>query len=135
RKALAELAAVPATLLFFESASRLAASLDDMAAVLGPRPAAVARELTKLHEEVRRGTLAELAAHYAEAGPPRGEIVVVVGPPSAQDAPSADDLDAALDAALARASLRDAVDEVAAATGLPRREVYARALRRGGVPG
>jgi 16S rRNA (cytidine1402-2'-O)-methyltransferase len=130
RAALAELAAVPATLLFFEAPSRLAATLADMAAALGPRPAAVARELTKLHEEIRRAPLPELASHYAEAGPPRGEIVVVVGPPEAGP-PDAVDLDAALRAALAGASLRDAVAAVAAATGRPRREVYRRALALG----
>lgn len=130
RKVLAELATVPATLLFFESAGRLAEALADMAAALGDRPAAVARELTKLHEEVRRGRLAELAAHFAEAGPPKGEIVVVVGPPEAAAA-SAEDLDSALDRALSTMSLRDAVDAVAAATGSSRREVYARALKRG----
>src|SRR5690606_9716997 len=79
RTALAALREVPATLLFFESPRRLAASLDDMAAVLGPRPAAVARELTKLHEELRRAPLDALAAHYAAAGAPKGEVVVVVG--------------------------------------------------------
>ncbi len=131
RAALAELAAVPATLVMFESAGRLADSLADMAAVLGPRPAAVARELTKLYEEVRRGRLDELGRHYAEAGAPKGEIVVVVGPPEeSATAPAESDLDAALDAALARMSLRDAVDAVAAATGRKRREVYARALSR-----
>jgi 16S rRNA (cytidine1402-2'-O)-methyltransferase len=130
RAELAALAAVPATLVFFETAPRLAASLADMAAALGPRSAAVARELTKLHEEVRRAPLAELAAHYETAGPPRGEIVVVVGPPAAPAA-AAVDLDAALRQALAGASLRDAVAEVAAATGRPRREVYRRALALG----
>ncbi len=132
RKALAELAGVPATLLFFESAGRLAGSLADMAAVLGPRPAAVARELTKLYEEVRRGSLAELAAHYATAGPPKGEIVVAVGPPAAEASAEAFDLDAALAGALAAMSLRDAVDAVAAASGRPRREIYARALKQHG---
>ncbi len=130
RKALAELAAVPATLLFFESPGRLADSLADMAAVLGPREAAVARELTKLYEEVRRGSLSELAAHQAAAGPPKGEIVVVVGPPGEAAPGGGIELDAALDAALAGMSLRDAVDAVAAATGRHRREVYARALER-----
>jgi len=81
RTALEELKPVRATLLFFETGPRLAGSLADMAMVLGPRPAAVARELTKLHEEVRRDRLDLLAHHYAEAGPPRGEIVVAVGPP------------------------------------------------------
>ncbi|PIW29693.1 MAG: 16S rRNA (cytidine(1402)-2'-O)-methyltransferase [Rhodospirillales bacterium CG15_BIG_FIL_POST_REV_8_21_14_020_66_15] len=128
RTALAGIAAVPATLVFMESAPRLAASLADMARVLGPRPAAVARELTKKFEEVRRGTLDELAAHYADAGPPRGEICVVVGPPAADAAPAGADLDALLTEALARASLKDAAAEVAAKTGLARKAVYARAL-------
>ena len=84
RRALAELAAVPATLVFYESPRRLAASLADMAAVLGAaRPAAVCRELTKRFEEARRAPLSELAAHYAAAPEPKGEIVVVVGPPLA----------------------------------------------------
>ncbi len=130
RRALAELAPIPASLVIYESARRLPASLADMAEVLGPRPAAVARELTKLHEEVRRGTLDSLAAHYGRAGPPKGELVVVVGPPDpdAAAAPDAEVLDAQLRAAFRRASLRDAVAAVAEATGLPRRQVYARAL-------
>ena len=78
---LSDLAKLQATLIFFEGPSRLAASLADMAEVLGPREAVVARELTKMFEEARRGTLAELAAHYEAAGPPRGELVVLVGPP------------------------------------------------------
>jgi 16S rRNA (cytidine1402-2'-O)-methyltransferase len=133
RRALAELGAVPATLVVFEGASRLAEALADMAATLGDRPAAVAREITKLYEEVRRGALRELAAHYAAAGPPRGEVVVVVGPPPA-DAPAMteDTLDAQLEAALAQMSLKDASAAVAAATGLKRRDVYARALARAG---
>jgi 16S rRNA (cytidine1402-2'-O)-methyltransferase len=131
RDELAALVAVPATLIFFESARRLGDTLADMAAVLGDRPAAVARELTKLFEEVRRGSLAELAAHYAAAGPPRGEIVVLVGPPDATaivPESGAGSLDALLRTALAGASLRDAAASVAAATGLKRRDVYARAL-------
>ena len=129
RRALAELADVPTTLIVFETGPRLAASLAAMVETLGPRPAAVARELTKLFEEVRRGSLAELAAGYAEAEPPKGEIVVVIGPPAA-DAPvtSSEDIDARLSAALATMSLRDAVAAVAATTGRKRREVYARAL-------
>ncbi len=125
---LAELAAVPATLVFFETAPRLADSLAQMAAVLGDRPAAVARELTKLHEEVRRGPLSELAAHYRDAGPPRGEIVVVVGPPLAAAPVDAAAVDRRLRTALATMRVRDAAALVAAETGLPRREVYARAL-------
>jgi len=133
RHALTELAAVPATLVFFEGASRLADTLGDMAETLGDRPAAVAREITKLYEEVRRGTLHELGAHYAAAGPPRGEVVVVVGPPAAErPAVSGDALDAQLTAALNSMSLKDASAAVAAATGLKRREVYARALALAG---
>jgi 16S rRNA (cytidine1402-2'-O)-methyltransferase len=127
RRALEALRAVPATLVFFESAPRLAASLADIAAVLGNRPAAAARELTKLHEEVRRAPLAELAAHYRAAGAPRGEIVVLVGPPEAE-APDAPSLDEALAAALERLSVKDAATAVAGAFNLPRRAVYARAL-------
>jgi 16S rRNA (cytidine1402-2'-O)-methyltransferase len=127
RRALAELAAVPTSLVFFESKGRLASSLSDMVAVLGDRPAAVARELTKVHEEVRRAALGTLARDYAASGPPRGEIVIVVGPPAAP-APMRAVLDEKLAAALARMSLKDASAAVALATGLPRREVYARAL-------
>jgi len=128
RSALAELAGVRASLVFYESPHRLAAALADMAEVLGPREAAVARELTKLFEETRRDTLDGLAAHYATAPEPKGEIVVVVGPPMAEEAPSEEALDAALAAALATMSLRDAVAEVTGRTRLPRSKVYARAL-------
>jgi 16S rRNA (cytidine1402-2'-O)-methyltransferase len=128
RTALAELAPVKASLIFFESAPRLADALADMEAVLGPRPAAVARELTKLFEEVRRGSLAELAERYRSAGPPRGELAVVVAPPEAAPAPEGAALDRQIEAALASMSVKDASAAVAATTGLPRREVYARAL-------
>lgn len=128
RRELAELAGVPATLVFLESANRLAASLADMADGLGHREAAVTRELTKKFEEVRRGPLDTLAAHYQAAGAPRGEIVVVVGPPAPRAELGGDEIDAMLANALARASLKDAVAEVVAMTGLPRRDVYARAL-------
>lgn len=129
RAALQELATVPATLLFFEGPSRLAASLADMAEILGDRPAAVCRELTKRFEEVRRDALAALADHYRAAGPPKGEIVVAVAPPRPA-AETWDDaaLDRRLQAALANDSLRDAVAAVTAESGLPRRRVYARAL-------
>ncbi len=123
-----ELKNVPATLVFFESPQRLPDSLADLADILGPREAAVARELTKLYEEVRRGTLPELAAHYAEAGPPRGEVVLVIGPPGAEEAPSEADIDSLLREALTRLSVRDAAADVAARTGQPKRAVYARAL-------
>ena len=129
RKWLAELGGIPATLVLLESAQRLADSLADMAAVLGPaREAAVARELTKKFEEVRRGSLAELAAHYAESGPPRGEITLVIGPPDDAAKAESIDLDAALRDALGRFRLSEAVAAVAAETGLPRKAVYARAL-------
>ena len=130
RRALGGVESVTATLVILESARRLAASLADMAAVLGPRPAAVARELTKLHEEVRRGPLDELAAFYAEAGPPKGEVVVVVGPPGEAAAP---EIDAALVEALQSMSLREAVATVAGATGAARRRVYQRALELAGA--
>ncbi|WP_207455678.1 16S rRNA (cytidine(1402)-2'-O)-methyltransferase [Azospirillum sp. SYSU D00513] len=128
RAAIGELKGVPATLVFFESPQRLPESLADMAELLGPREGAVARELTKLYEEVRRGPLPGLAAHYAEAGPPRGEVVVVIGPPGAEDTPGEADVDALLREALSRLSVRDAAADVAARTGQPKREVYARAL-------
>ncbi|MCB9959169.1 MAG: 16S rRNA (cytidine(1402)-2'-O)-methyltransferase [Rhodospirillaceae bacterium] len=127
RAAWADLAALPTSLVVFESAKRLAASLADLAAVDAGREVAVTRELTKLFEEVRRGTAAELADAYAREGPPKGEVTLVVGPPPAKPA-EAVDLDAALKTALADASVRDAADLVAAATGLPRRTVYQRAL-------
>ena len=131
RRDLESLAAVPATLVFFEAAPRLAASLADMAAVLGDRPAAVARELTKRFEEVVRAPLVTLARRYAESGPPKGEIVVVVGGPLAV-VTTEDELDRRLRLALDGASLRDAAAAVAAALGLPRRTVYARALALAG---
>lgn len=128
RKALAALAAVPATLVFYESPRRLAATLAAMADALGAeRPAAVCRELTKRFEETRRGTLGALAAEYGAEDAPKGEIVVVVGPPLETEV-AEEDLDAALAAALDGASVKDAATEVAARLGLPRRQVYARAL-------
>jgi len=126
-----ELLQVPATLIFFESARRLAACLADMAAVFGPREAAVARELTKLHEEVRRDTLVALAQHYQEAGAPRGEVVIVVAPPQRGAGPV--DVDSLLREALDRMSLRDAAAAVSEASGVPRRDVYARALELTGL--
>jgi 16S rRNA (cytidine1402-2'-O)-methyltransferase len=128
RRAIAAAAAVPATLVFFEAPHRLAASLVDLAELLGPRPAAIARELTKLFEEVRRGPLTELAQHYALHPDVRGEIVLVIGPPGETEAPAAERLDEALRGAMAGASVKDAAAEVAARYGLRRRDVYARAL-------
>jgi 16S rRNA (cytidine1402-2'-O)-methyltransferase len=127
RRTLGELAPVRATLVFMESPRRLADALADMAQVLGARPACVARELTKLFEEARRGSLAELAAWAGERGPPKGEVTIVVAPPQAAPA-AAMDLDARLEHALGAASLSEAVRRLAEETGLPRRLVYARAL-------
>jgi len=131
RGALHELSAVPATLILFESGGRLAETLADMVAVLGPREAAVARELTKLHEDIRRGPLADLQTYYADAAPPKGEIVILVGPPPVA-ATTDTAIDEALRVALETASLRDAVAAVAADLGAPRRRVYARALAMAG---
>ncbi len=122
----AERAGLSATTIWYEGPHRLAETLADMAEAFGPRPAAVARELTKRFEEVRRGTLVELAAFYAEAEA-RGEITIVVGP-SPDEVTEEADVDALLVEALQGASLKQAVASVTAATGLPRKQVYARAL-------
>ena len=116
------------TLIFFEGPSRLAASLADMAEVFGSRAAAVARELTKLFEEVRRGTLADLATHYTEAGPPRGEIVVLVGPGEGAEPVDADMVDAAILAAGDERPLKEIAAELAERFGMKRRDIYERAL-------
>jgi 16S rRNA (cytidine1402-2'-O)-methyltransferase len=129
RRAIAELAPVPGTLVLFEAPRRLPDTLADLAAELGARPAAVARELTKRFEEVRRGALAELAAHYALAGAPKGEVAIVIGPGErAGDRPTPDRLDELLAKALESQPPAAAAATVAAATGRPRREVYRRAL-------
>jgi 16S rRNA (cytidine1402-2'-O)-methyltransferase len=128
RSRIAELAEVPATLVFFETGPRIAAMLNDLGAVLGARDAAVCRELTKLHEEVRRGDLGSLARIWDEGAETRGEFVVVVGPPAPAPAVETDALDDLLRRALATASLKDAVEAVVAATGHKRRLVYQRAL-------
>ncbi len=127
RARLTELAGIPGTLVLFESPRRLAEMLADAAAMLGPRPAAVARELTKLHETVRRGALPDLARLYAEGEVARGEIVVLIGAGTSA-ASHGDVIDEKLRAAMATLSLKEAVALVAAETGQPRRRVYARAL-------
>jgi len=126
---LAEFAGLRATLVFYESGPRLAASLAAMAEGLGDREAAVAREISKMFEECVTGTLSELAARYAEA-PPKGEIVVIVGPPGEALAEEADDdtLDAALREAMADKPVAQAAKAVAKRFGLDRHAVYARAL-------
>ena len=128
RSRIAELSRIPATLVLFETGPRIADALADLSEGLGPREAAVCRELTKLHEEVRRGDLEALARDYAQGAEPRGEIVIVIAPPSQETAVDATDLDALLRDALDRVSVKEAVAEIAAVTGHPRREVYQRAL-------
>jgi 16S rRNA (cytidine1402-2'-O)-methyltransferase len=128
RRALQAWRDLAATLIFFEGPSRLAAALADMAEILGEREAAVARELTKRHEEVRRGRLGELAAYYRDAGAPRGEAVVVVGPPGPVAPVAESDIDARLRELLAEHSLRDAVAVLVQETTLGRRAIYERAL-------
>ncbi|MGH1578493.1 16S rRNA (cytidine(1402)-2'-O)-methyltransferase [Planktotalea sp.] len=117
---------VPATLVFYESPKRVASMLQDCATVLGDRPAAVCRELTKKFEEIRRGKLSELAASFKER-PPKGEIVVVVDR-AGQSVVNTSDIKADLREALGKMSVRDASDAVAGAHGLPRRKVYQMAL-------
>jgi 16S rRNA (cytidine1402-2'-O)-methyltransferase len=128
-EAIAEVAAVRATLVLYESGPRLGATLAALAAGLGTREAAVAREISKLHEECVTGTLAELAARYDDEAP-RGEIVIVVGPPGESAGASDETIDAALDEALARTSVSRAAADVAEQLGVPRKRVYARALER-----
>jgi 16S rRNA (cytidine1402-2'-O)-methyltransferase len=129
RERITALARLPATQVLFESGPRLAASLADLAGTIGDREAAICRELTKLHEEVRRDTLANLAAHYAQGGETRGEFVVVIAPPDENaQAVSAQDIDDMLRKTLEKISLKDAVASVADATGQPRKEIYRRAL-------
>lgn len=128
KRFLAEIKSSQATLVFFEGPSRLAASLSDMAEVLGAREAAVARELTKKFEEIRRAPLADLAAYYAEQGPPRGELVILVGPPGAPEATDEAALDAAILSADDSRPLKEIAAEIAEKFGLKRRDVYERAL-------
>ena len=125
--AIAEVANIRATLVMYEGGPRLGETLLALAAQLGPRDAAVARELTKLHEECVTGTLPELATRYADAIP-KGEIVVVVGPPVAAAAVTDEDLDLLLEEAMVELSPSRAAAEVAERLGIPRRRAYARAL-------
>ena len=127
QKRIAALKSIPATLVMFETGPRIAEMLADLAAILGARSASICRELTKFYEHVHRGTLDEIARDYANGAEIRGEFVVVVAPP-ADDETRVDDVDDLLRRALARVSVKDAVAEVALATGQPRRDVYQRAL-------
>jgi len=128
--AITEIAGVRATLILYESGPRLAATLAALKAGLGDRDAALVREISKKFEESVTGRLGELAERYAEA-PPKGEIVIVVGPPPDAAPPDEADVDAALREAMTRLSASRAAAEVAAKLGLPRRTVYARALEIG----
>jgi 16S rRNA (cytidine1402-2'-O)-methyltransferase len=129
---IAELSHIAATLIFYESGPRIAQALAALAEGFGLRQAAVCRELTKLHEEVRRGDLAALALQYADGAESRGEFTVVVEPPSSDSGQvGADEVDAMLRRALQHGSVKDAGSDVVAATGRPRREIYQRALELG----
>ncbi|HET7606172.1 MAG TPA: 16S rRNA (cytidine(1402)-2'-O)-methyltransferase [Sphingomicrobium sp.] len=128
-EAISEVAGVRATLVLYESGPRLGDALAALAEKLGQRDAAVAREISKLHEECRTGTLAELAERYSSAAP-KGEIVIVVGPPGEAASASDEELDAALDAALVRLSPSRAAAEVAERLSVPRKRAYTRALER-----
>ncbi len=127
RTRLAGLAGLAATLVFHESPRRLQALLADAELELGGRQAVVARELTKVYEEVREGSITELRAHYRETGPPRGEVVVLFGPPAPVRI-GEEEIDELLRGALRDATLRDAVRSVAEATGVARARVYRRAI-------
>jgi 16S rRNA (cytidine1402-2'-O)-methyltransferase len=126
-EAIAEIAAVRATLVIYESGPRLGEALEALRKQLGPRDAAVARELTKLHEECVTGTLNELAERYVDLVP-KGEIVIVVGPPVEEDAVSDFDLDSSLRSAMEKLSPSRAAAEVAERLKIPRKRAYARAL-------
>jgi 16S rRNA (cytidine1402-2'-O)-methyltransferase len=130
RARIKELAVIPGTLVFFESPRRVAETLRDLAAVLGARDGVIARELTKCFETVRRAPLPDLASTLAAEPTPKGEIVLLVGPPGTQLLKTqADDLDARLSQALENLSVKDAAAVVSAETGEPRRRVYARAIK------
>ncbi|MDQ3080016.1 MAG: 16S rRNA (cytidine(1402)-2'-O)-methyltransferase [Pseudomonadota bacterium] len=124
---IAEVAGLRASLVLYESGPRLGESLAALSGGLGERAAAVIREITKLHEECLTGSLADLAVRYADTAP-RGEIVVVIGPPPERSEASDDELDAALGNALRNLSPSRAAADVALALGIPRKRAYARAL-------
>lgn len=128
--AISEVAQIRATLILYESGQRLGESLAALRDGLGDREAATVREISKLHEETVSGTLHELSARYADS-PPKGEIVIVVGPPPEPEAASDSELDEALHEALVEMSPSRAAADVAARLGIPRKRAYARALELG----
>ena len=134
RRILEEVSELRATLIFFEAPRRLAETLTLAAEILGPRDMAVARELTKRFEDVTRGRLADLSRHYAETDAPKGEAVLLFGPPEQREEISDTELDDLLSVALTQLKVKDAALKVAAQTGLPRKVLYDRAvhLRNGG---
>lgn len=131
RTSLKDFTGLKTTLVFYESPNRLKDSLQDMLEILGEREAAICRELTKLYEEIRHGSLSDLVQHYRQADRPKGEIVVVLGPPQETKAPVGQ-LDKALIAALETLSVKEAVASVTFTTGLKRKQVYQRALEISG---
>lgn len=125
---LSDIAGLEITHIWFESPRRLPASLSALQDMLGNRMAVVARELTKLHEEIRRAPLSDLVAHYQVEGPPKGEIVLLVDGRSLSNGQSAEDITVLLEQALSEKSLKDAVLEITSLTGLPKRQIYQKAL-------
>ena len=129
KAAFSELSSINTTLIFFESAKRLGTSLKQMAKSFVGREVAVIREITKLFEEVRRGSFAEVIQYYEENGLPKGEVVVVLSPKNSQfQHPSLHNIDDMLRQALASHSIRDACTLVSGSLGLPRKQIYQRAL-------
>jgi 16S rRNA (cytidine1402-2'-O)-methyltransferase len=121
---------IQATLLFLENPKRTLKTLNEMALVFGPRDVAIGRELTKKFEEIRKGTLRELCDHYSKVGPPKGEVTIVVAPPSANEIDTPEEaIDRLLKKSLTIFSLKDAVSIVVEATGASKRDVYTRALK------
>lgn len=123
-----QLANVPSTLIFYESPRRLSQTLKEMANIYGNRPAALVREISKKFEEVRRGTIRELSNELNALGQPRGEIVLLIGPPTPEKIINNSEIDAELIKALAEMSLRDAVEKISLSFGMPKRQIYRRAL-------
>ena len=128
RQSLETLSAIPATLVLMESPRRFAAALADAARIMGSRSCVTARELTKMHEEIRRGTIEQLATYYKDAAAPKGEAMIVIAPPPAETTLGPEELDHHIRDALATKSLRDAVRDVVEAAGVSKKIVYARAL-------